>query len=355
MSEYNAQYSIGDDLLQIYNYEFTNPDRRNKAFDHLKLTLDSIGFDKTWLKDPVTIYKVFPKNTPYLILHQAAKLGQLDIIKAFVSRGYPFNTPNRELKPLSRETPWEERTRKTFEFGMNGTPLLIAFAYDNLEIAEYLIDAGARLDVVDSNSLTPLHYAALRGRADLIQKIHGKQGDLINKRDNFGRTPLHIPYYRITKPSVLAPYIIADEKRPVTYRPLLDCIALLKELGAKNNIKDNDGITALNLEAEYDGQQLKAARRAAGDGASPEKSNSGGTWMGTSRNINGRSVRNYNIAKANLMPTPKPSAPPGDPQNYLRSLQVGATPTPSAPPAEDPRPLSKGGRRKRRATQKRRR
>jgi len=164
---------------------------------------------------------------------------------------------------------------------------MTALVNGNNDTANYLIDAGADLRKIDTNSLlnlTPLHFAAMACIPGLIDKICKKEPSLINTLDKNKRTPLHILYlwkirlldYPIERTKFPYKYIVIDnEKRTAknermaplneyferTYDKKInpeiingaieECIKLLeKTYSAKQDIKDKDNRTILDLKEE---------------------------------------------------------------------------------------------------------
>jgi len=76
--------------------------------------------------------------------------------------------------------------------GVNINSLLnLAFVRDHLEVAEYLIRAGANVNEKDGEDWTPLHYAAKSGRSDLCELLI-KKGAHVNAITSKKMTPLHL-------------------------------------------------------------------------------------------------------------------------------------------------------------------
>lgn len=63
--------------------------------------------------------------------------------------------------------------------------------YGRTSVAAYLLGMGAQNHLCDINGDTALHWAAYKGHADLIRLLMYSGVDL-EKRDNFGSTPLHL-------------------------------------------------------------------------------------------------------------------------------------------------------------------
>ncbi|EAX94788.1 ankyrin repeat protein, putative [Trichomonas vaginalis G3] len=74
--------------------------------------------------------------------------------------------------------------------GEFGTGLHIAARYNCVEIAEFLISHGAKINKKKSEGGTPLHYAAQYNNKEIAEFLisHGAN---INKKDDLGRTALH--------------------------------------------------------------------------------------------------------------------------------------------------------------------
>uniref|UniRef100_W5MFT8 Poly [ADP-ribose] polymerase n=1 Tax=Lepisosteus oculatus TaxID=7918 RepID=W5MFT8_LEPOC len=74
--------------------------------------------------------------------------------------------------------------------GRHSTPLHLAAGYNNLEVAEYLLQHGAEVNSQDKGGLIPLHNAASYGHVDvaaLLIKYHA----CVNATDKWAFTPLH--------------------------------------------------------------------------------------------------------------------------------------------------------------------
>jgi hypothetical protein len=69
------------------------------------------------------------------------------------------------------------------------TPLIYAIYYDNNDIADYLIKAGANVNCKDNLNRTPLMFCAMNGDMTTMQLLIENDADL-NATDNSGRTAL---------------------------------------------------------------------------------------------------------------------------------------------------------------------
>uniref|UniRef100_A0A3Q2YLW9 Poly [ADP-ribose] polymerase n=1 Tax=Hippocampus comes TaxID=109280 RepID=A0A3Q2YLW9_HIPCM len=74
--------------------------------------------------------------------------------------------------------------------GRNSTPLHLAAGYNNLEVAEYLLEHGADVNAQDKGGLIPLHNAASYGHVDIAALLI-KYHPCVNATDKWAFTPLH--------------------------------------------------------------------------------------------------------------------------------------------------------------------
>ncbi|GLG92491.1 Poly [ADP-ribose] polymerase tankyrase [Gryllus bimaculatus] len=74
--------------------------------------------------------------------------------------------------------------------GRNSTPLHLAAGYNNLEVAEFLLDHGADVNAQDKGGLIPLHNASSYGHLDIAALLI-KFNTVVNATDKWGFTPLH--------------------------------------------------------------------------------------------------------------------------------------------------------------------
>ncbi|KAK3559943.1 hypothetical protein QTP86_029546 [Hemibagrus guttatus] len=74
--------------------------------------------------------------------------------------------------------------------GRHSTPLHLAAGYNNLEVAEYLLQHGAEVNSQDKGGLIPLHNAASYGHVDVAALLI-KYKACVNATDKWAFTPLH--------------------------------------------------------------------------------------------------------------------------------------------------------------------
>ncbi|KAK7571104.1 hypothetical protein V9T40_014708 [Parthenolecanium corni] len=74
--------------------------------------------------------------------------------------------------------------------GRNSTPLHLAAGYNNLEVAEFLLERGADVNAQDKGGLIPLHNASSYGHLDIAALLI-KYKTNVNATDKWGFTPLH--------------------------------------------------------------------------------------------------------------------------------------------------------------------
>lgn len=102
-------------------------------------------------------------------IHLAARIGDLRLVKEMVTR-CPKCVHSVDA--------------------MLFTPLHWAAIKGRLEVVQYLVESGAHLNVRDDRGRTALHRAAENDHLDVVCMLI-KEGALVNMQDNFGWTPLY--------------------------------------------------------------------------------------------------------------------------------------------------------------------
>lgn len=97
---------------------------------------------------------------------------------------------------------------------------MYAVHYDRIEILKFLIDNGANVNQVSSDSSTCLHIAAYKGNPDIVELLLKSKAN-INAQDSFNRSPLH---WAIVNPD-------------------MDCLRVLLKHNCNILIRDKDGMS----------------------------------------------------------------------------------------------------------------
>ncbi|XP_072281308.1 poly [ADP-ribose] polymerase tankyrase-2 isoform X2 [Pyxicephalus adspersus] len=205
------------------------------------------------------------KFTP---LHEAAAKGKYEICKLLLQHGADSTKKNREgntpldlvkdgdtdIQDLLRGdaalldaakrgcvarvkklcTPENVNCRDTQ--GRHSTPLHLAAGYNNLEVAEYLLQHGADVNSQDKGGLIPLHNAASYGHVDVAALLI-KFNACVNATDKWAFTPLH----------------------EAAQKGRTQLCALLLAHGADPTLKNQEGQTPLDLVTADDVRALLAA------------------------------------------------------------------------------------------------
>ncbi|KAM3955302.1 tankyrase [Aphomia sociella] len=213
-------------------------------------------------------------------LHEAAAKGKADIVRLLLKHGADPTRRNRDgLTPLQLVRAGDAdtadalrgdqalldaakrgdlaRARKLItpqnvncrdSHGRNSTPLHLAAGYNNLEVAEALLEAGAAVSARDKGGLVPLHNAASYGHLELAALLL-RAGTPPNAADRWGFTPLH----------------------EAAHKARTQLCALLLAHGADPYLKNQEGQTALDLAGAEDVRSLlqDAMTGAAGEAPPP--------------------------------------------------------------------------------------
>ncbi|XP_045540836.1 poly [ADP-ribose] polymerase tankyrase [Papilio machaon] len=198
-------------------------------------------------------------------LHEAAAKGKADIVRLLLKHGADPTRRNRDgLTPLQLVRAGDcdtadalrgdaalldaakrgdlARAKKLITaqnvncrdaHGRNSTPLHLAAGYNNLEVAEALLEAGAAVSARDKGGLVPLHNAASYGHLELAALLL-RAGTPPNAADRWGFTPLH----------------------EAAHKARTQLCALLLAHGADPFLKNQEGQTALELAGADDVRSL---------------------------------------------------------------------------------------------------
>jgi ankyrin repeat protein len=126
-------------------------------------------------------------------LHQAVLNGFEETIACLLQGGSDVNARRNSSSSRSRLRGWNENSVD------NQTPLMLAYGYiiksindreAQTRIVDLLLDYGADISLQDGNARTCLHYAAMTGSVDLVQKIL-ILGTNVNVKDKEGIVAFH--------------------------------------------------------------------------------------------------------------------------------------------------------------------
>ncbi|XP_076804239.1 uncharacterized protein LOC143448397 isoform X2 [Clavelina lepadiformis] len=137
---------------------------------HLAATSGSLRIIKKLIESQMSVH--FTNNIRRTAVHAAAKYDHHEIVKYLVERGASLEEIDSDQR----------------------TPLLLAAYYGNLNTLTYLLKTNCNLLVTDIEDKTCLHLAVIANREKVLQHIlaNDGEGELINKADHDGNTPLHL-------------------------------------------------------------------------------------------------------------------------------------------------------------------
>jgi len=122
------------------------------------------------------------------------------------------------------------------------TPLHVAALMGKAEVAQVLIAAGAAVEAKSGEfALTPLHVAALMGKAEVAQVLIAA-GAAVDARDSYAKTPLHV----------------------AAGKGHAEVAQVLIAAGADVNARDNDAITPLDMASFKEHAEVVRALKLAG-------------------------------------------------------------------------------------------
>jgi len=126
------------------------------------------------------------------LLHSAVVKGDVAVVKFLLSKGADVTKSRRGD---AGRGPYRAQTQGYEQFissEAGGTPLFYAALTGQKEIAEMLLEKGAKLDAQSTSGATPLHVAAQRNDVEMLKILcEGKTKPRIDWRDGTGNTPLH--------------------------------------------------------------------------------------------------------------------------------------------------------------------
>lgn len=182
-------FAMGYDVNQPYVevQTITNPDG-SMTNNVLRITPIEVAAMK-WGVDMVSNLMIRGALPPENLLNLAVERTNLALVK-FLVNAAKFTT-----EPVDPETGvWRLRWAPLHIAAMNGFN----------DIADFLVNNGAKVDIADpSNQLTPLHLACSNNNSTIVKMLL-KKGALINPTDKSGATPL-----TLTKDETLRKYLAA--------------------------------------------------------------------------------------------------------------------------------------------------
>eukprot|EP00798_Chlamydomonas_sp_ICE-L_P022789 gene22789-biopygen31438 len=149
-------------------------------------------------------------------LHNAAREGHVECIKALLDRGAEVETQDNYGRTPLQDAAWK----------------------GNVECIKALLDRGAEVNTQDSVGSTPLHKAACNGHVECIKALLDS-GAVVDTQNNDGSTPLH----------------------GAACNGHVGCVKALLDRGAEVTIKNILGNTALDTALGYGRQAVAAAIR----------------------------------------------------------------------------------------------
>ncbi|KAK6112466.1 Ankyrin repeats (3 copies) family protein [Brugia pahangi] len=117
--------------------------------------------------------------------------------------------------------------------GRFSTPLHLAAGYNNLEVARFLLENGAEVNLKDKGGLIPLHNASSFGHLEIAALLI-ECGAEVNHPDKWGYTPLH----------------------EAAQKGRTQICSLLLNNGADVTLKNSEGFTALDITVTEDTKEL---------------------------------------------------------------------------------------------------
>ncbi|KAI6646908.1 Ankyrin repeat domain-containing protein 16-like [Oopsacas minuta] len=173
-------------------------------------------------------------------LHEACIHSQLDCVRLLLEAGSDANALKRG----------------------DWTPLMLACTRDNIEIIKLLVNAGSRLDLKNKDGWNTFMIACRQGNISTLQYLFEVDNKVSDCVSNNGRTPLHTAainnQHQVLVFLLKHCYVDINLRDVCGVTPLMDAcrlhnttgMMLLLEIGARSDILDKLGRTALHIAAE---------------------------------------------------------------------------------------------------------
>ncbi|XP_071481796.1 uncharacterized protein [Diadema antillarum] len=203
-------------------------------------------------------------------LHYAAARNQLDVVQLLLETHVPVDIPTRKEQytplHLAAQNGHERILRvlaqssadlnKQTKLGL--TALRIAAENRREEAVRFLAGTEAKHDVRDVKGFNPLHYAAFRNMAPIVQYLIKMKRAKVDAPNKEGVTPLHLTAqegHRDVMEILLNAGADPDSQTFKGHTPVmqacwaghLECVKLLHTKGAELGETDNDGCTPIHF------------------------------------------------------------------------------------------------------------
>lgn len=209
-------------------------------------------------------------------IYSASEKGKSDTLKLLISEGHDINKRNRKGKlPIffAIQNGQIDIVKILIENGADltlqdqyaGAPLHNAAFIGDIEIAKLLLAAGADINAISKRTeYTPICYAVIRGKVEMLKFLLEKGADTNIKMGYYESTLLHVSVANISNPMETTKILLdigtdvnALDKKGKTPLHVVACsiwtgpktanmARLLIDRGARKELKDNEGKTALD-------------------------------------------------------------------------------------------------------------
>ncbi|WP_375316602.1 ankyrin repeat domain-containing protein [Wolbachia endosymbiont (group A) of Colletes cunicularius] len=262
---------IEDDCRDNY-FDKLDDQQRMCCLYHF-ISVGNLGITKFFIEQLIRKERISSVNVPSnhgeTFLHLAAKNDKLDIVQYLVNeKGADITAINTDKK-TPKDLATEKNCTSVVEFleQAQQEKLFNAAKQGNLDIVRSLISQGANVDSRDHNNLTPLHVATYNGHLELVKCLLEKGANVLAKNNH--DTVLHLAVSSNKEEIIklvldkiketqrdVSQYIDAKDTEGDT--PLMwaaengrvNAAQILLKYGASIEVKNNDGMTALHWAAQ---------------------------------------------------------------------------------------------------------